>query len=270
MNLLLLKLLLVPSLIAAVTLAGRRWGPGVAGWLSAFPVVSAPILGFIAVDQGASFAAQAAAGTLSAVLAILVFGVSYAWAALRWPWTGSLALSYLLYFATVALLHRWAPSLAVASLAVVLALLAAPRLYPHPPAIQLARVPKGDIPWRMLAGALLMFAVTGFAAGLGPRLSGLFAMFPVMATVLVVFSHRHAGAVYAILLLQGMVLGYYAFAAFCLVLALSLPAAGLGAAFLAALAAAGLVQVLTRLFAQRQARVRSARAGDPGQAPTSA
>ena len=39
----LLKLLLVPALIYAVTLAGRRWGPDVAGWLSAFPILSGPI-----------------------------------------------------------------------------------------------------------------------------------------------------------------------------------------------------------------------------------
>ena len=39
-----LKLILVPALIAGVTLAGRRWGPAVAGWLSAFPVVAGPIL----------------------------------------------------------------------------------------------------------------------------------------------------------------------------------------------------------------------------------
>jgi hypothetical protein len=41
---LLLKLLLVPLLIYLVTLAGRRWGPAVAGWLSAFPIVAGPIL----------------------------------------------------------------------------------------------------------------------------------------------------------------------------------------------------------------------------------
>lgn len=75
---LILKLLLAPSLIALVTLAGRRWGPGVAGWLSAFPIVSGPILLAIALGQGGDFAAVAAANTLLAVLAILAFSVAYA------------------------------------------------------------------------------------------------------------------------------------------------------------------------------------------------
>ena len=39
---LLLKLCLVPALIYAVSLAGRRWGAGVAGWISALPIVAGP------------------------------------------------------------------------------------------------------------------------------------------------------------------------------------------------------------------------------------
>jgi hypothetical protein len=85
-----LKLALVPSLIGGVTLAGRRWGSGVAGWLSAFPIVAGPILLFIAIEKGAHFAQAAAASTLSAVLAIVVFGLSYSWAAVNHSWVISL------------------------------------------------------------------------------------------------------------------------------------------------------------------------------------
>src|SRR4051794_1227544 len=46
-----LKLVLVPSLIAGATLAGRQWGAFVAGWLSALPLVAGPILFFIAIEQ---------------------------------------------------------------------------------------------------------------------------------------------------------------------------------------------------------------------------
>jgi hypothetical protein len=35
-----LKLTLLPLLIYLVTLAGRRWGQAVAGWLSAFPILA--------------------------------------------------------------------------------------------------------------------------------------------------------------------------------------------------------------------------------------
>ena len=52
---LLLKLLLVPGLVAAVTLAVRRWGPAVGGWLAGLPVVAGPVLVFYAIEQGDAF-----------------------------------------------------------------------------------------------------------------------------------------------------------------------------------------------------------------------
>lgn len=247
-----LKLALVPLLIWGITLAGRRWGPGVAGWLSAFPVVSAPILFFIAIEQGASFAADAAAATLSAVLAILIFGISYAWAATRYSWGLSTLLSFACYAVAVAVLTVWAPSLLVGGITVAAMLAAAPHLYPLPGASSAAPalVPVSDIWLRMAAGAALVLLVTHFSSRLGTRLSGLFAMFPVMASVLAIFSHRHSGAAFTIKLMRGMVLGYYAFACFCLVLSLALSRMSVGVAFALALGCAVMVQGISRIYLQ--------------------
>ena len=251
---LLLKLLLVPALIALVTLAGRRWGPAVAGWLSAFPVVAGPILLFIAIEQGAEFAATSAVGTLSAVLAILAFGLSYAWAATRYSWPASLALAYAGYAAAVVLLDQWNATLPAAVFAVLAGLWIAPRWYPRLPKSAPARLkPAGDMLLRMVSGALLVLLVTHFAASLGPGLSGILAMFPVMGTVLALFTHRSAGAAAAIQLLRGMVLGFYAFGMFCTVLAWVLPVTGTAMGFVWALAAASIVQGLSRLWLNRQA-----------------
>lgn len=254
--LLLLKLLLVPALIAAVTLAGRRWGAAVAGWLSAFPVVSAPVLGFIAIERGAAFAAEAATATLSAVLAILVFGVGYCRAALRHGWPRSLAQGLAGYALAVLALDAAALPLAVSALLVPAVLWLAPRAYPEPPPMHASgAAPHGEIALRMVAGALLVLLVTGFAEPLGARMSGLLAMFPVMATVLAVFSQRQHGAGYAVRLLRGMVYGYYAFAGFCLALALALPRLPLAGAFGLALGVALALQALTRIWLQRPAKL---------------
>lgn len=264
-----LKLLLVPSLIALVTLAARRWGPGVAGWLSAFPIVAGPILFAIALEHGSDFAAAAAAATLLAVLAIVVFSVAYARVAAR-PGAAvmpCLAAALLAWALAVAVLRGVQWPIWPAFGTVLLALLAAPRLIGTPapeaataaantattPAAAPAR-PARDLPWRMLAGAVLTVAVTGAAGGLGPKLSGLFAMFPVMSTVLVGFSHRAAGPGFALALLRGMIGGYYAFAVFCLVLALLLPGRGPGLPFAAATACALAVQFGVRALARARAR----------------
>src|SRR6185295_5365099 len=56
---LLLKLVLVPGLIALVTVAGRRFGPRIGGWLNALPLVAGPVLFFLALEQGDACVARA-------------------------------------------------------------------------------------------------------------------------------------------------------------------------------------------------------------------
>lgn len=252
----LLKLTMVPALIATVTLAGRRWGPAVAGWLSAFPVIAGPILLFMGLEQGAAFTATAAAGTLTAVLANLAFGIAYAHAAARrHSWPISLVTGWAAYALLVTGLSTGAllPMACMATV-VLIALGLAPLLYPTPSAATPAapQRSKNDLWLRMLAATVLTGMVTHLAPRLGPALSGMLAMFPVMGSVLAAFTHRHEGATATIRLLKGMVLGYYAFSAFCTVLAITLPSWPLASSFAVALATALSIQVISRLALQRQ------------------
>lgn len=244
---LILKLCLVPFLIWMVTLAGRRWGPAVAGWLSAFPIVAGPILLAIALEQGPGFAASAAEGTLLAVVAILIFSIVYAWAAHRLGVAGAMACALLAWALAVAGLQAITMPLAAGFALVWIALLVAPRLFPAlaPSAPRSASRPN-DLPWRMLAGAALVLSVTFAASHIGARLSGFFAMFPVMSTVLVGFSHVYSGPAFAVTMLRGMVAGYFAFSVFCLVVALGLRHESIALAFGAAFACALAIQVGAR------------------------
>lgn len=241
---LLLKLFLVPSLIALITLAGRRWGPVVAGWLSGFPVVAGPILLMIGIEQGPLFVAQTAQASLSAVLVNVSFGIGYAWAALRFPWyicAGAGTLGFALAAWLLSLLP-W--SVGGAFAAAVGGLWCAGYAYPDGKMAQSSSrpAPRLELPARMLAGAALTLAVTLFARQLGPTFSGLLTVFPVMGLVFGVFSHLAWGPGGAIRLLRGMLSGLYAFAVFCLVVALAVPPAGVAIGFSAALACALLVQ----------------------------
>jgi len=244
---LLLKLLLVPTLIALITLAGRRWGPAVAGWLSGFPVVAGPVLLMIGLEQGPAFAAQAAQAALLAILANLSFSAGYSWAALRWPWWACLAVGLLAFCLAGALLLALPMPLWGALAVTVAGLLVAPRAFPRGREFEL---PAGqpsplELPARMAAGALLTLAVTLSARRLGPDFSGLFSVFPVVALVFGVFSHLTWGAAGAIRLLSSMVRGFYAFATFCLVVALAVTRMGVALGFVVALACALLVQAAT-------------------------
>lgn len=249
-----LKLLLVPLLIYLVTLAGRRWGPAVAGWLSAFPIVAGPILFVLTLEQGAGFAAHAAEGTLLAVVAIVVFSIAYAWASSRLAVAGSMILALLAWGATVAALQAWQPSLGAAFILVWCALLLALRLFPVvAPCAAPGSGVRSDLPWRMLAAAALVFAVTTGAAQLGARLSGFFAMFPIMSTVLVGFAHAGLGRSNAVSLLRGMVAGYFGFSCFCVTLAAQLRDGAVASAFGLALGLALVVHVAARRLLARPA-----------------
>ena len=263
-----LKLLLVPALIGLITLAAHRWGPAVAGWLSGFPVVSGPVLLFLAIERGPQFATQAAVGTLSAVSAILVFGIGYAWAATRWSWLACLLAALSVYGLAVLGLNALAPSILVAALLTTLAMLLAPLAFPRQRALSATVRPQGfDVLLRMAVGAMLVLLVTHFAADLGPRLSGLLAMFPVLASVLAVFSQRQSGSAFTIRLLRGMVFGYYAFAVFCLVLALTLPVLGFAWSFCLALGAALLIQAGSRVLLAGRSAPAAVAAVEDGGAP---
>jgi hypothetical protein len=244
---LILKLCLVPSLIYLVTLIGRRWGPNAAGWFSALPIVAGPILLTMALEQGSRFVETAAAHTLIAVIAVLVFCVAYAWASGRFGVAGSLAAALGAYAVAVAGLQLVELPLLPGFVVIVGVLALAPRLFPRVDGIaERSAKQANDLPLRMLAGALLSFTVTWAAAGIGPRLSGFFAMFPVMGTILVGFSHHASGRAYAVNILLGMARGYYAFATFCVVLSLALRGQSIVLAFGMAAGAALLVQLLSR------------------------
>src|SRR5262245_20681763 len=81
-----LKLIVTPALIAAASLAGRRWGQAERGWLVGLPLTSGPIALFVAVERGAGFAAATAVGALAAATAEAAFCVAYAYTAKRRPW----------------------------------------------------------------------------------------------------------------------------------------------------------------------------------------
>jgi len=75
--LLLLKLTLTPLLVGGATLAARRWGSAIGGWIVSLPLTSGPILFFLALDHGPAFAAEATTGTLLGLGAICGYCVGY-------------------------------------------------------------------------------------------------------------------------------------------------------------------------------------------------
>ncbi|MGO4808849.1 hypothetical protein AB4156_04475 [Cupriavidus sp. 2MCAB6] len=252
-----LKLLLVPAFIACISVAGKRWGPAVAGWLAGLPVVVGPILFLLALERGAPFAAAAATSALCAVFASVAFSLAYAWSCRRHGWPLALAAALAAWLAAVALLG-WRPFSPFAALALALALATlfiCPSLFPPPgAAARAAGISRTGLLVRMLAGAGLTLAVTTLSASIGSTWSGLLALFPVLGIVLSVFSHRAAGPDFVVALLTSMAGGLFSLVAFCFTLAVLLPRSTIAIAFATAILATAATQWAVKAVGDRRAR----------------
>ncbi|HZZ11717.1 MAG TPA: hypothetical protein VFE79_13600 [Paraburkholderia sp.] len=245
--LLALKLALVPTFLAALTVAGRVWGPSVAGWLAGLPVVAGPIVLLLALERGPGFAAQASVASIAAIAASEAFNFAYAWTCRRVSWPWALAVGMAGWVGVAVLLTQlpaglgWA--VAAACLAVAVSQSGLPRVAGHVPATRLGLA---DLLLRMLAGAVLTVAVTTLSASMGATWSGLLSVFPLLGIVLAVSAQRAHGADFVALLMRGMVIGRASFAAFFAVAATLLPHAGVWLSFACASLVSVVVQGVTK------------------------
>jgi len=240
-----LKLTLTPVLLGLVSLAGRRWGPTISGWLIGLPLTSGPITLFLVISSGTTFGTATAIGTLAGTIAEIAFCLTYGRLALRYGWRITLAASWIAYFVLVAVLQSVTIPLLPLFGLIMLSLLGGVRLMTHQFTGKNATAPKlpgWDIPLRMVVATSFIVIVTGIAPFIGPRLTGLLAPFPLFGSVLAVFAHRLESPQAAYNVLKGMMLGLFTFASFFFVLALLLEPIGAPLAFLAAIITALLVQ----------------------------
>ncbi len=258
MSSLVLKLFLTPALIGVTSLAGRRWGPGVSGWLVGLPFTSGPIVLFLTLDHGAAFAAAAAAGTLAGGISQATFCVAYGRLARRWHWPLALFGSSLLFAASTAALQHLDLPLMPLTLAVLAVLAVALRLMPASDEAPAASLPRWDIPARMGLATAFVLLLTGLAPALGPRLTGLLAPYPLYAAILAVFAHHLQGPIPAAGVLRGLLFGLFAFAGCFFTLAALLERGGIAVAFSAAIAVALAVQAGSLWAMQQGGRSRPA------------
>jgi hypothetical protein len=259
---LLLKLTLAPLLVAAATLAARRWGPRIGGLLMGLPLTTGPIFLLLAIGQGPQFAAGTTVGILFGLVGLAAFAVAYAAASNRTGWAASLTFGAAAFFASSAGARRLGGDVVVAGLAAWAALALAASLMRRPePGVVREAPPWWDLWVRMLAVAALTLATTAAATRLGPVLSGIVGTYPVAITVVMTFTHAQLGRDAALAMLRGSVLSWIAFASCFLVIGLSLEALGLAAAIglgmLAAVATAVLVLWTDRVVASASVRCRT-------------
>ncbi len=247
-----LKLILVPIFIAAVTLAGRRWGLTVSGWLIGLPLTSGPVAFFLALEQGSTFASEASQSIMVGIMSVFIFCLVYSWSAARLTVLPSLLLGFGAFLACTYLLQMASLSLATGFALSILVLLVSLQLLPRVHSFNARALNlRWELPARVVSATALVFLITGVAQSLGPQLTGLISPFPVYAATLAAFTHRFQGRDQAVLLLRGVIAGSFTFIAFFLVVSLTLVALGVAASFLAAIGVSLLTHAVSLRFLRR-------------------
>jgi hypothetical protein len=255
MNILALKLILAPVIIGCASLAGRKWGPAVSGWIVGMPLTSGPVIFFVALSHERVFAANAALGVLSGGLSLVAYALTYSWLAVKFRWQVSIAGSLLVFSISTALLKNFTFPLFLIFGLVCAALVIGLRLMPKDVVEKESEEKPGrwDIPARIFIGTSFILLLTGIAPYIGSRLTGLLTTIPLYVTILAIFAHRNQGPAAAAHVLRGLLYGMFAFTSFFITLSLLIERVSLGAAFSAAILIALTVQV-TSLWILSQRR----------------
>ena len=227
------------SLVAVSSIAAARWGHGIGGVMSAFPLIVGPVLLLAAQRHGPAFAAQTAAATLLGLIAMSGFVLAYARSARRFGWRSSLPLAWLAAAGLGAVAGRVETSLLggvlVATGSLAIALVALPSRREPSAAVH---APSWELPLRMALTALMIVGISAAASQFGPAVAGALAALPTVASVLAVSTHSRHGPEAVLDLLRGMLGGMTAFVTFCALIGLLVEPAGVAAAFALATAAA--------------------------------
>ncbi len=232
--LLLSKFLLVPIIIALISLAGRIWGPRISGMLGGLPIIAGPIVVFLTLDNGVEFGLASARAALGGVISLALFCYAYAWVSKNHEMPASMLAGLSAFFVFTAVGMHIALPVTIYFPLVLLLLTAIVCIFPeHTPNVEApsvggaslggAAVPSNEIAFRMLAAASLVLLLTLSSTILGPALSGLLAPFPIAGSILAGFTHRGSGAGAARYLLFGFTQGLFGMAGFFFAFALCLP-----------------------------------------------
>lgn len=229
---LLVKLFAAPTLIGLASLAGKRWGPNIAGLMGGLPLVGAPVILALWLEHGGAYARDAALAAPAGLWANIVYMLILGFSSARLRWYTAIPLAWACYLAAALLIERLglARSLALGLAAIPGLWFAAVRWLPRPLAPpRSTHLPGIELLARMVAAALLVYTLATLSAHLGAELTGILSGAPVAAVVIPAFIYANAGRDALLLTLRGFLTGLMGFAVFFLILGHSMAALGAGA-----------------------------------------
>lgn len=250
----LVKLFAAPVLIGLASLAGRRWGPNIAGLLGGLPLVGGPVILALWLSGDSGHTILAAQAAPAGVWANIVYMLAVGHLSARFNWMLAIPVGWACYLLAALLLNAsgYAHSL-ILGIAVLPALwFSATRWLPRPQAMPaIVALPRSELALRILAAAALVLSLTTASGLIGPSLTGILSGAPVAAVVIPAFTFAKSGRDALLLALRGFLIGLMGFVVFFLCLGQTLSTWGLLAFMPAAIAAVVVAGLATRQIRRR-------------------
>jgi hypothetical protein len=232
------KMVVTAGFVVFATFLAERAGPVVGGMIATLPIAAGPAYIFLSLDHGPEFVADSALSSLVVNAANCVFAFVYTLLAQRRGLVLSVVPALIAWLAVASLSRAlpWTTASAVAFNAAVLAFcLAVGNRLRH---VRMPLVTRRwyDAPLRAGMVALLVATVVGLSARVGPTITGMLAVFPIVLLSLTLILHPRIGGPAAGAVLSNTMLGLVGFAGTCLTLRLVVVPLGTAAGLALALA----------------------------------
>ena len=233
-----IRMAVTAGFLVAATAVAERAGPFVGGLVATLPISAGPVYLFLALDHDASFIAASAMASLAANAVTGQFALVYILVAqVRGP-LASLAIALGFWLLAIFLVRsvEWtlAGALALNAASYVVAVPAARRF--RSASFRPPRRRWYDVPLRAGLVATLVAIVVGLSTRVGPTLTGMLAVFPVVLTSLILIFHPRIGGPATAAILANTLPGLVGFAVAVLALHIAAVPLGNAAALMLALA----------------------------------
>lgn len=254
-SLLAIQSLVAIGLVLGLSVITERASPKLAGLLAGLPIATPIILFFIGLENGTSFASDAAVYNLAGLFAMQFLLFVYYKASSGKNILLPAVLSVIGYFLAVCLLQLLALDQLAAVLLAILSIALFTYLFREIENSRIkARVTTGlaMLLGRALAAAVIILAVTGTATLAGPEWTGLFSAFPTTVFPLILIVHYTYGAKPVHTIIKNFPTGLAATLVYSFIVSFAYPAFGIYWGTVAAYAAVFVVCVMIYLLHARK------------------
>jgi hypothetical protein len=209
-----LKMVVTAGFVVVAAMVAERAGPAIGALVATLPIAAGPAYFFVALDHHASFVSQSAIGSIAAHAATAIFSLVYIVLAQRQGMIVSVAGALGIWFVVAFLLRAvdWTfLGIAATNFAIFAVCIALTANYRH---VKMPLIVRKwyDVPVRAGMVACLVAAVVGTSGQVGPTVTGLLAVFPIVMTSLMLIFHPRVGGPAAAALIANTMWGLVGFA----------------------------------------------------------